>query len=569
LTGWSLACPDWQERIRDGRSLIPDLPLNQADAKRAVAAFNKLCLPDVVGTPNLAEAAGDWFREIVAAMFGSYDAAAKKRLVRQLFLLVPKKNFKTTGGAALQLTALLLNKRPRAEFQLVGPTQEIADIAFSQAVGMIEADPEGFLQKRLQVQDHVKTITDRKTKAELKIKTFHADIVTGGNTVGCLIDELHLLGKRKDAARIIGQLRGGLMAKPEGYLAFITTQSDEDPTGVFLSELNKARAIRDGKLHGVPMLPVLYEFPDDIAQSEAAWRDPKNWPMVTPNRDRSVTIQRLIEDFHEAEVAGHAEVCRWASQHLNVQIGLALKSESWAGAEHWMSCADMTLTLDTLLERSEVVVGGVDGGGMDDLLGLAVLGREKDTRRWLHWGYAWGHEKVLERRADIAPRLRTLHEKNLLSLIPDNSDADVKGVADIFERIEDAGLLPEKHAIGVDQVGITEIVDELALRGFDTTPETGRVMGVRQSWMLSNTIKSTERRLAAGDLVHGGSPMMAWSVGNARVEPRGNAITITKQMAGTAKIDPLMALFNAVAVMTLNPAARGKSYLASGELLVV
>jgi hypothetical protein len=50
-------------------------------------------------------------------------------------------------------------------------------------------------------------------------------------------------------------------------------------------------------------------------------------------------------------------------------------------------------------------------------------------------------------------------------------------------------------------------------------------------------------KLAEQELVHGGQPMMAWCVGNAKVEPRGNAISITKQASGTAKIDPLMALF--------------------------
>jgi len=45
---------------------------------------------------------------------------------------------------------------------------------------------------------------------------------------------------------------------------------------------------------------------------------------------------------------------------------------------------------------------------------------------------------------------------------------------------------------------------------------------------------------------------MSWAVADARVKPKGNAIVIAKQASGIAKIDPLMAAFNAIALMSTN-----------------
>ena len=58
-----------------------------------------------------------------------------------------------------------------------------------------------------------------------------------------------------------------------------------------------------------------------------------------------------------------------------------------------------------------------------------------------------------------------------------------------------------------------------------------------------------------GLLVHGGSEMMAWCVSNAKAVQKGNSVAIDKEVAGSAKIDPLIALFCAVKLMELGPVA--------------
>jgi len=39
-----------------------------------------------------------------------------------------------------------------------------------------------------------------------------------------------------------------------------------------------------------------------------------------------VSVARLLPDYEGAVAAGEGELRRWASQHLNVEIGLALRA---------------------------------------------------------------------------------------------------------------------------------------------------------------------------------------------------------------------------------------------------
>jgi len=558
---WDLSCPDWVERLKGGRSLVPELPLFKAEADRAVEIFGRLRLADVPGTPQLSEAAGPWFVDIVRALFGSFDPVLQMRMIREVFNLVPKKNSKTSYGALLMLTALLMNRRPKADFLMTAPVLETADMAFDQAAGAISLDP--VLVKLFHVKAHLKTIVHRNTGAELQIVTFDPSVLTGRKVSGgALIDELHIVSQQgQKASKSIRQLRGGMMPFPEAFLVFITTQGEDPPAGAMDAELQAARDVRDGKVRG-RMLPVLYELPMELQAipedgRPAPWLNPRLWPMVTPNLGRSISIQALREGLAKAKQTGEAEVRGWASQHLNIQVGVGLHARSWAAAPYWQAAGVDYLSggkdgLAKLLELSEVVVAGIDGGGLDDLLALVVVGRHAKTKDWLVWAHAWCHRGVLKLRQTEAEKLLGFESDGDLTIV-DHSGPDVEELGDYIEQCEQTGLLDR---VGVDQAGITDVADELELRKIARE----RVVGIPQGWKMVGVIKTTERNIHSRKIKHGRQRLMAYAMGNAKTEPRGNAVIITKETAGKAKIDPLLAMLDACTLMGLDPKPRKKLY---------
>jgi phage terminase large subunit-like protein len=542
---WSTALPDWERRIVAGESLIGFEPLYPAEAKAALDVFKSLRIVDAPGSPTMGEACEQWVFGLVAAIFGAYDGESGRRLIQEALLLISKKNSKSTIAAGVMLTALIRNWRQSAELSILAPTVEVANNSFYPARDMVLADPR--LASLIQVQEHYRKLTHRKSKAMLSVIAADEETVGGKKAGMVLVDELWLFGKRPNAENMLREATGGLASRPEGFVLYLSTQSDEPPAGVFRQKLIYARNVRDGRVKDDRFLPVLYEFPKAMIDDES-FLAPENFRITNPNLNVSVDGEFLERELSKAQEAGKESLCGFMSKHLNVEIGMSLRSDRWAGADFWLRQAKK-LTLDDLIERCEVIDVGIDGGGLDDLLGIAAVGRDMVTREWLCWTHAFAHPSVLERRKSEAARLRDFERAGDLTIV-DKIGEDIDGLADFVEKILDAGLLDK---IGVDQAGIGAIVDELVARGVNLERE---IVGISQGWKLYGAIQTAERKLAEGKLWHAGQELMAWCVGNARVEPRGNAFLITKQTSGRAKIDPLMAMFNAVQLISLDPPSR-------------
>lgn len=522
----------------------------------------------------MGEASLPWVFDFVSAIFGAYDPDSGRRLISEFLLHISKKNTKSTIAAGLMLTAAIVNWRSGAEFLILAPTIEVAGNSFLPARWMIKLDEE--LDAMFHVQDHLRTITHRDNGTVLKVVAADKDTVSGKKATGVLIDELWLFGNKPNAENMLAEATGGQASRPEGFTVYLTTQSDHAPAGVFRKKLLYARGVRDGSINDPAFMPILYEFPPQMVKDEA-YKDPDNFYITNPNLGVSVDAPFIERRFNIAKEDGEESLCGFLAKHLNVEIGMALMSSRWSGAEFWIKAGRKHITLDYIIERSDVIVAGIDGGGLDDLLGLAVIGRDRDTGHWLLWNRAWLYRKALQIRKSEATKYLEFERDGDLVLLdlpdfpsdfelwaeedqnkfmenlpPEVLSPEMVGVGKVIKKIEDTGLLDR---IGVDPAGISGMIDYLE-KLIENIAKNDRIVAIPQGWRLSGSIKTVGVKVANGTMQHGGIPLMDWCVGNARQEQKGNAVLVTKQISGTSKIDPLVATFCAAALMAMNPEPR-------------
>ncbi len=545
---WTTACPDWATRIVNKQSLMPCEPLFPQVADVAERIFKELILVDVMDSPKMGDVTLPWVIEFVRAIFGAYNPSTKRRLIREFFLLISKKNTKSTIAAGVMLVALLLNDRLSAELIILAPTKEVADNSFNPIRDFIRADEE--LSAMINISEHTKTVTHLGTGATLKVIAAESNAAAGKKASIILIDEVWLFGKRANAESMFREAKGGLASRPEGCVIYLSTMSDEMPCGVFKQLLDYARDVRDGIKDDKAFLPLIYEFPKQLIE-DGEHLKPENFYITNPNLGASVDLEYLISEFNKVKDAGEESLRDFLAKHLNIEIGLNLRATRWAGAEVWLQQA-RKLSLDDIIEQSDVLEIGGDGGGLDDLLGFAVLGRHKDTREWLLYNHAWCHQIVLERRKSEAPKLLDFVKEGSLTVYENVGD-DIAELAAIAKQVYDSGKLDK---VGLDPLMLGGLLDGL----LDVGIPQEQIIGIPQGYKLAGYLQTLERKLAGCELWHQGLGLMAWVAGNARIVMKGNGIMVSKQESGVAKIDPLIASLNATALMSMNPEPVKKDY---------
>lgn len=521
------ACLDWAERLQAGRLPINEaaLPLRTAAADRFSRLYGSLIVPDLDGMPLAADTEVQaWLDLSARAVFGG-------PVIREAFVLVPKKSGKTSGGALMMLTAFLLNKIGGQKLTLLAPTVGVATMAFDQIANSLEADPE--LLAKVRIRRHVREIDHLTTNSMIVVKPASLAAVTGLKGY-VFVDELHIWGRMREGQKLRQQLRGALAVNPDAKGIYITTQSDSPPEGLFATMLAYARSVRDGNIIDPAFLPIIFE----PWKGCDPWTDESVWPCLLPAYPHVAAPEFYRSVISEANAASASMRAEAKSQYFNIEIGAGEGSEAWTVASRYTSLVER-FDLDELIEESARVAVGIDLGGADDLTSLAVLGVGDDGFRRV-WCRAWLTPAGWKRNVKNQARFQPWIDCGDLRLVAPGGD--VGECVDLCEQVRESGKLT---GIGVDPAGAADLADALEAAGFVMEQD---LHGVGQSaFRLAPAVRTLDRLAERSLLLFADQPLLGWALGNVIVKQKGNAPCIEKQFA-LDRIDPVMALLDAAIV---------------------
>ena len=249
--------PGW---IYDG-SAIPD-PLGRGE--RAVKFLRFLKHP-ASGAPKRAFQLYDFQERIVRRIYGPRHEDGS-RIVKTVFLMLPRGNRKTSLAAALSLLHVLgPEKVPAGQVIFAASDREQAGIGFREAAEIIRQDKRLMaVTKIYDANNAPKTIKSTRDGSTLKAVSSDGRAQHGTTPAFVLADEIHAW-KGRD---LWEALKSGL-AKTDDSLLVIATTAGRGSEGLASEQREYARRVALGEIDNPEFLPIIFAAePDDDWQDE-------------------------------------------------------------------------------------------------------------------------------------------------------------------------------------------------------------------------------------------------------------------------------------------------------------
>lgn len=521
-------------------SAIED-PLGEGE--KIVRFFNSLKHPNSTEPDKSFKLPRFWER-ILRRIYGPRDEDGE-RIVRQVFIMIPRGARKTTiaGGVGLYHTIAKGIRRAEGEVLLAAGSKDQAAKAFDEARKLVTATRNGALvHSKDNKKGPVRILggnshkganrsmifydSENQTRTTLAVQSADGDLSHGTTPSVVIYDELHIFKSRN----LWSALQTGL-PKVKEPLQIVITTAGRGQSGLAWEEYCYARDIATGKIVNPHYLPVLFEPPQD-----ARWDDSGLWALVNPGltegfpdvKGLSIMAEGVREKPADLDDFKQYHLNFWMAQSMSPFVDMNVYDEGSAPVDFEAHAA-----------AQDPCWIAVDLGYNDDLTAIVVAWPHRDgleVEYDVMPFFFCPQSKIDKRGNDDAAKYKDWADNHFLTPTPGNA-TDYRTVKE--KIVELCNTLNVKE-IAFDPKLASEMMASLLEMGLPA-------VAMQQGWVtMAPAIKELDRAIISRRFSHGGHPVLRWNFENIAVHTDSAGNKTFHKGKSTDKIDGAQATAMAV-----------------------
>lgn len=459
-----------------------------------------------------------WQKAIIQSIFGFIDEKGNRKY-REVFIIVGRKNGKSTLISGIALYMLFADKEGGAQVCCVASKKDQAKIVFNEAKNMVNQSP--YLSK------HIK-----KRKNDFYVPfnfgTFEplasdSNTLDGLNMHCGIIDELHSIKDRN----IYDVSKQSMSAREQPLLLMITT-AGFIREGIYDSRYEYAENVLNGIVQDERFLSFIYELDE-----RKEWTDEKCWMKANPGLG---TIKSL--DTLKGYVQNGKDDKTFLPTVLTKDFNIR---ETGVGA--WLNFEDINNTekFDINDLKSSYAIGGVDLSSVWDLTCASALVR-KHGKWFLLQMYFIPEEKAEQKEREDHVPYKVWKEQGYIRFCPGNK-VNYSDVTEWYKELRDKYNILTLWT-GYDKWGSQFWVDEMKNNGFMLEEV---IQGART---MSTPMKILATDLQKKLINYNNNPILKWCLTNTQIEvDKNDNIRPVKGRNSKQRIDGTVSFIDAYVLL--------------------
>lgn len=459
---------------------------------------------------------------------GDDDLYYPRRFTSALFA-VARKNAKSTLAAAIMLYCLCCEPEDGAQVISAATTYDQASIIFRVSKRMVEKTPE--LQQHFGLQPWAKAISRYETGATYKAVHAKASTQDGLNPSHTALDEIHA-HKTPDLLNVL-QSAAGARANP---LWLFTTTEGYTNAGPWGEMRGFVFALLKGALGTTAdhFLAVYYavDNEDKSAGIKADDEfDESKWIKANPLLDVNPHLMAAIRKEAVEAKQMPSKLAEFRIKRLNRPASTA---GGWVDLTKWAKCSGK-VDLEWLADYP--CWGGLDLASTTDIAAFRLVWLVDGV--WYTHGWRWVPSAAVSQRTErgTVPYSGWVEAGYLIQ-----TEGEVTDYAVIEAKVMEAVERFNVEMIAYDDWNATDLVSRLVEQD---VPLVQFVQGTKS---YHPAMQALERAYVAGNLAHGGDPVLTWCASNLVARRDVNLNMAPDRKRSADKIDDMAALLMAIGV---------------------